>query len=392
MTDNRPRAVLSDPRLDGLPADLRTDVERYLDQGGLLGTVTYTLVYLDSGDERAAARAASIPTNLFVSSCLHDDAIDGADGHGADRKSFLNWRVTVGDVVYTRILDAVEALGEGFETAVVTDQFRAIAYGQLREETVPGTDPSMADAVARVEERGSVWGELAVSPAVAGGFGGQELEHVSTVVENVLFVLTLVDDVEDVPEDVENGIANLPVLLADDDPADYDSTAAFVDALVDSDLPDRLDAVVDEHESEMETHARQFAAASEYTPREIVDALTRALQWYREAACTVPLEETVPPTRQSTLRERLADEDERAAVLAELLGAFPLSVRSSEELVATGTALPAATLAPAVVGLLHVFTLVDGVMTTDLDAALASLREHAAAADRDAVRDGLDRE
>jgi len=381
MTDDRPREVLSDPRLDGLPAGLRTDVERYLDQGGLLGTVTYTLVYLDSGDERAAARAASIPTNLFVASCLHDDAIDLPDGRGADRKSSLNWRVTVGDVVYTRILDTVDALGEDFETATVTDQFRTIAYGQLREETVTGTGPSMTDAVARVEERGSVWGELAVCPAVAGGYGGAELEHVSTVLANVLFVLTLVDDVEDVPEDVENGVANFPVLLADGDPADYDSTAAFVDTLVDSDVPDRLDAVVDEHEREMEAHARQFAAASEYTPRELVDALTRALRWYREAVCTVPLEETVPPDRQSALRERLADDDEREAVLAELLAAFPLSVGSPDEVVATGTALPTETLAPAVVGLSHVFTLVDGVMTTDLDAALATLRERAATAD-----------
>jgi geranylgeranyl pyrophosphate synthase len=381
MTNGRPKAVLSDPRLEGLPAELRTDVERYLDQGGLLGTVTYTLVYLDSGDERAAARAASIPTNLFVASCLHDDAIDLADGRGTDRKSFRNWRVTVGDVVYTRILDAVDALGADFETGTVTDQFRAIAYGQLREETVPGTDPSMAEAVTRVEERGSVWGELAVCPAVAGGYGGAELEHVSTVVENVLFVLTLVDDVEDVPEDVENGVANLPVLLADSDPADYDSTAAFVDALVASDLPRRLDAVVDDHEAEMAAHAHRFAEASEYTPLEIVEALDRALEWYREAACTVPLDETVPPARRSAIRERLADDDEREAVMAELLAAFPLSVRSPDEVVTTGTHLPTATLAPAVVGLFHVFALVDGVMTTDLDAALDALREGAAAAD-----------
>jgi geranylgeranyl pyrophosphate synthase len=381
MTDCRPRAVLSDPQLDRLPPELQADLERYVNQGGLLGAVTYALVYLDSGDETAAARAASIPTNLFVASCLHDDAIDLADEREADCKPVLNWRVTVGDVVYTRILDAVDGLGESFETATVTEQFRQIAYGQLREETTPGGDPSMAEAIVRVEERGSVWGELAVSPAVAGGYGGTELDHVSTVVEDVLFVLTLVDDVEDVPEDVENGVANLPVLLADGDPADYDSTAAFVDALVASDLPERLDAVVAEHEDEMSARARKFVDASEYTSLELVEALTRALVWYREAACTVPLDETVPPDRRATVRERLADERDRDAVLTELVAEFPLSVRTPRRLVETATTLPPGKLAPVVISLFHVSTLVDGVMTTDLDAALEGLRERDATAD-----------
>ena len=390
MTDGRPREVLSDPRLGKLPPAFRTDLEGYLDQGGLLGTVTYTLVYLDTGDERTAARAASIPTNLFVASCLHDDAIDGAgrdtvDATGAreaDRKAFRNWRVTVGDVVYTHILDTVAALPDGFETGTVTDQFRTIAYGQLVEESLSAADCSMAKAVDRVEQRGSVWGELAVCPAVAGGYGGRELDHVSTVIENVLFVLTLVDDVEDIPEDLRNGVANVPVLAADADPADYASTAAFLDALVESDVPDRLAGVVESHEAEMAAGARRFLEATDYEPAAVLEALTRGLAWYREAVCTVPVEETVPPARQAAIRERLAgDETEREAVLAELLAAFPLRVRARDPLVEAAHSFPAEDLAPAVVGLFHVSALVDEVMTTDLDAALEGLRERATTAD-----------
>jgi len=399
MTDGRPKAVLSNPRLGPFPGAFRRDLERYLNQGGLLGTITYALVYLDTGDERTAARAASIPTNLFVASCLHDDAIDGAGegtadegapveggdlgsavrGGSTDPKAFRNWRVTVGDVVYTRILDVVETLPEEFETRTVTDQFRTIAHGQLDEESVTHGDPTMAQAVSRVEQRGSVWGELAVSPAVAGGYGGAELDHVSAVVENVLFVLTLVDDVEDVPEDLENGVANIPVLVADADPDDYPSTAAFVAALVDSDVPDRLADVVERHETEMEASAHRFVESTDYTPLELIDALARALEWYREAACTVSLDETVPPERQATVRERLAgDEADREAVLSELLAAFPLCVREPESVAGTATEVPTDRLAPVVVGLFHVSALVDSAMTTDLDAALDSLRERAA--------------
>jgi len=398
MTDGRPKAVLSNSRLGPFPGAFRRDLERYLNQGGLLGTITYALVYLDTGDERTAARAASIPTNLFVASCLHDDAIDapgegavGRDGpaegavgdatrgNGADPKAFRNWRITVGDVVYTRILDVVETLPEEFETATVTDQFRTIAYGQLDEESATHGDPTMAEAVSRVEQRGSVWGELAVSPAVAGGYGGTELDHVSAVVENVLFVLTLVDDVEDVPEDLANGVANIPVLVADADPDDYSTTAAFVDALVDSDVPDRLDDVVERHETEMEASAHRFVESTDHTPLELVDALARALEWYREAACTVPLDETVPPERQANVRDRLAgDEADREAVLSELLATFPLRVREPESIAGTATEVPTDQLAPVVVGLFHVSALVDSAMTTDLDAALDSLRERAA--------------
>jgi hypothetical protein len=400
MPDERPKALLSNPRLGPFPDAFREDLERYLNQGGLLGTITYALVYLDTADERTAARAAAVPTNLFVASCLHDDAIDGAgegslDGYAATdsggvggttgeeqsgRKAARNWRVTVGDVVYTRILDVVATLPEEFETVTVTDQFRTIAYGQLDEESTSWADPTMAEAVSRVEQRGSVWGELAVSPAVAGGYGGAELTHVSAVVENILFVLTLVDDVEDLPEDLANGVANIPVLVADEDPADYPSTAAFLDALVDSDVPDRLADVVERHETEMEASARRYVESTDHTPVELIDALVRALEWYRQSACPVPLEETVPPERQAVIRERLAgDEAEREAVISELLTAFPLRIRDTESFAEAATDVPADRLVPVVVGLFHVSELVDSAMTTDLDAALDSLREWTAA-------------
>jgi|GEM_PF-688726 len=409
MTDGRPKTMLSDPRLGSFPDAFREDLERYLNQGGLLGTITYALVYLDAGDEQTAARAASIPTNLFVASCLHDDAIDAAGGgvvvdgspesgtagdgpdedgnvgngdrdDGTGPKALRNWRVTVGDVAYTRILDVVETLPEEFETATVTDQFRTIAYGQLDEESDTDADSTMAEALSRVERRGSVWGELAVSPAFAGGYGGAELDHVSAVVENVLFVLTLVDDVEDVPEDLENGVVNIPVLVADEDPEDYASTAAFLDALVDSDVPDRLADVVERHETEMEASALRYVDATDHTPVELLDALTRAFEWYREAACTAPLDETVPLEQQATVRQRLAgDEADCEAVLSELFDAFPISVWDPSSVHDTVTEVPTDRLAPVVIGLFHVSALVDSVMTTDLDVALDSLRERAAA-------------
>jgi len=93
----------------------------------------------------------------------------------------------------------------------------------------------------------------------------------------------------------------------------------------------------------------------------------------------VPLDETVPPERQANVRDRLAgDEADREAVLSELLATFPLRVREPESIAGTATEVPTDQLAPVVVGLFHVSALVDSAMTTDLDAALDSLRERAA--------------
>jgi hypothetical protein len=365
-----------------VPPALRADIEKYVNQGGLLGVFTYFLTYLETGEEDVAATAASIPICLFVMSSLHDDAIDEAVERDADLKEFLNLRTTVGDVVFTHVVDLADDLPAAFDVGVVTEQFREIGAGQLREEEITSADLTVEQAIARVEERGSVWGELAVSPVEASGYySAAQLDRVYTFTANLLFVLTVIDDVEDVPEDVENDVVNIPLILHRGDPTNHASKEALIDSLLDSSVPRRLDDLIAERESEMEAAAREFYAHSRHAKPDLLDAWNRALAWYDESVCTVPVEENVPAERRREVHENLADEDAANGryLLEKVVTDFPARFGSREEFVTFVNTLPATSLAPAVVMMLHIEALVDSVMTTTLDDALANLRANTTA-------------
>ncbi|PSP74035.1 hypothetical protein BRC86_07215 [Halobacteriales archaeon QS_3_64_16] len=367
-----------------LPSELRADLEKYTNQGGLLGVFTYFFTYLETDDEDLAATAASIPTCLFVMSSLHDDAIDEAIEQEEDLKGFLNWRTTVGDVIFTYAIDFAEELPEGFDVGTITGRFREIGAGQLREESLTTTDLTVEQAITRVEERGSVWGELAVGPVEAAGYYSEaRLERIYTFTANLLFVLTVIDDVEDLPEDLGNDVLNVPLLLYRGDPTEHASTRALIDSVLDSDVPARLDELITEHEDEMEAAARQFAADSRHETSDLLDAWNRSLVWYLDAACTVPVERNVPEERQEAIRSKLGGDDEtkRRYLLEEIVAEFPARFDSREEFAASMSSLPATSLVPAAIKTFHIEALVDSVMTTSLEDALANLRAESTTAD-----------
>lgn len=360
-----------------LPTGLQTDVERYTNQGGLLGVFTFFLIYLETDNEDTAATAASIPTCLFIMSSLHDDAIDEAIGRRQDLKRFLNLRTTVGDMIFTHVLNFVDELPDEFDVGIITEQFRSIGAGQLREEEITSADLTTEQAIDRVEERGSVWGELAVSPVEASGhYSDAQLERIYTFTANLLFVLTVIDDVEDIPEDVENDVINIPLVFHRENLNEHASEAGLIDSLLASDVPQRLDDLIAEREVEMERAARQFSGHSRHSKSDLLDAWNRALTWYRESVCTIPLERNVPKGRQQEVRENLVDGDERKSryLLDKVVDDFPARFGSQEEFVTFVNTLPANTLAPAVIMMLHIETLVDSVMTTTLNDALANLQ------------------
>ena len=102
---------------------------------------------------------------------------------------------------------------------------------------------------------------------------------------------------------------------------------------------------------------------------------------YGESVCTVPVEENVPANRQQEVHENLADENAANSryLLEKVVTDFPARFGSREEFVTFVNTLPATSLAPAVVMMLHIEALVDSVMTTTLEDALANLRANATA-------------
>lgn len=362
---------------------VRATYERYTDQGGLLGAFTYAAVVLETGDDELAAAMASIPTNLFVTSSLHDDAIDESDDWD-DRKRRLNAHVTLGDLVYTDVVETAASLPDDVDLAPVLEAVRRIGTGQLREDALDPATATLEDAIARVEERGTVWGDLAVALVDAvGGFSAAQRDRLRRATRNAMFVLTVIDDVEDLPADIDNGVVNVPIALYDGDLTAYDSrTAAAVEAFLESETPRRLETMLADRRAELEADCRALADSLARSTEAVLDAAYRALSWYCESICSRPVARTVPPARRRELERRLAAGDaERRRCLEEFLAALPLNVAVDDGALPDDAVadLPADRLATVLAMLAHIGTIATDVMSTSLEAALASLERSVAA-------------
>lgn len=370
---------LSDIRFseDELPPALRTTVDAYTDQGGLLGAFTYFFTVLETDDETLAETLGSIPTDLFVTSALHDDAIDEADTWGTDRKRHLNEHVSLGDLVYANVVEAVSDLPADIDLSPVLETVREIGAGQLAEEEFDAATASVDDAIARIEERGSVWGDLAVGVvASTGRYSDAQLESLRTIATNGLFVLTVIDDLADLPEDIENGVATLPLVCFDGDPDDYATTEAVIEAVLASDVPDRLEELVAQRRAEIDAAATDLADSLERSNEALLAAAARALTWYCESLCSVPVAETVPSAKRREIRERLTgDERSTRRYIDERVAEYHRQAPvDTADVAATVTDLPDEPVVQTAIRLRHLESIVDDLMHTTLEDALAELR------------------
>ncbi|MXV61056.1 hypothetical protein GS429_03075 [Natronorubrum sp. JWXQ-INN-674] len=371
--------------LPAVPAEqvsppVRSKYEAYTDQGGLLGAVTYALTVLETDDDELAATLASIPTQLFVTSSLHDDAIDEADAWGDDRKRRLNEHVTVGDLVFTGVLEAASSLPDGVDLTPVLETVRRIGRGQLGEEQLEPATATLEETIARVDERGAVWGDLAVALIDAvGGYSATQLDSLRRTATNAMFVLTVVDDVADLPEDLDNGVANVPIALTDADLTAAESPSRAVDSFLESDAPRRLEALLADRRAAVEAGVYEFADSVDRSDAAVLDAVSRALSWYCESVCSVPVEATVPSARQREIRRQLTgDKATRQQFIDDLLASLPFEPHVDPNAVESAVAdLPAEPLAEVAIMLSHVSTVTDGVMSTSLSDALDSLERQA---------------
>jgi len=191
------------------------------------------------------------------------------------------------------------------------------------------TTATVDDAIARIEERGDIWGELAVEIIAAlGRYSDAQLEYLRTIATNGLFVLTVIDDLADLPEDVENGVATLPLVCFDGDPDEYRSTETLIEAVLASDVPDRLEELIAQRRAEIDAAASDLSASLGRSNEALLAAAARALTWYCESVCSIPVAETVSPEQRRNIRDRLTGTSARR------VGTLPSASKN------TGTRLP----------------------------------------------------
>jgi len=361
-----------------LSVQIESELEKYFNQGGLLGVFTFFLTYLSTGDKQLASNSAQIPTYLFVMSSLHDDAVDEAGSEDQEHlKEFLNLRVTIGDIVFTQATDLTRQMPDDIQMEIVTKKFREIGYGQLREEKIQAGTLQPTEAIRRVEERGSVWGELAISPIEAADlYSEAQMDRLYSFTSNFLFILTVIDDVEDIPEDIDNDVTNIPLIILDENLPNSSSNRDVTQAFLNSEVPEKLDKLIGHRETTMEESAREFFDESSYAGHELIHAWNTALEWYHNSICTIPVQENISKEQQSNIRTELekdTDGKERY-LLKKTVDDFPARFDSQEEIVDAVVDIPSEQLSPTVIMMDNIESLVESVMTTTLEDALDNLR------------------
>lgn len=362
-----------------LPDELKNDIDTYANQGGLLGFLTYFFVHLKTGDDEIASAAASIPTLLFIMSSLHDDAIDCTERDGDDQKRYLNLRITAGDMVYTQALDSVHRLPAHYDMGVITEKVREIGTGQLREEDVSMQDMDAEGAIIRTEERGTVWGEVAICPVEASGlYSSTQETHLSDIVGNILFIMTLIDDVEDLPEDIDNNVVNIPLLLTENVESDTESKQSLIDAFLDSETPEKLREIIAQKERKIENESFKLQKGIDADREALVHSATESLNWYQESVCSVPISRSVTDDRRSSIRDTLTgnDTDKKRDLLVDIANGFPINIRSIDRITGLLTGVQGDDLSEIIIKTIHIQSLIDSIMTTNIDNALANLRSY----------------
>ncbi|ELY61222.1 class 1 isoprenoid biosynthesis enzyme [Natronolimnohabitans innermongolicus] len=365
--------------LDLSPA-VRATARSYADQGGLLGAFVYALVDLETDDPELAAALASIPTDLFAASSLHDDAIDESGTWDArHRKRRLNERVTLGDLAFVDVVETAAALPSDVDLGSALETVRQIGAGQLREESVDPATATLEDALGRLEDRGAVWGDLATALVDAtGGYSSAQLEALHRLASEGMVVLAVLDDVEDLPTDVDNGVATVPRALYDGDLAAADSTDDAVEAFLASGAPTRLEALLAERSAALEAATLAFSETLYHSDAALLAAVRRALSWYCGRICSVPVERTVPENRQRALRAQLAGPAEkRRETIASAVAESPIEPSAAsidlDAAVESVVDLPPESLADVLITGTHAATIFDDAVATSLPDALESL-------------------
>lgn len=373
-TDSDIKPVLAD-LFDAISRERQSTLRQYLNQGGTFGLIPYYLTALDSENRATAETTALIPTYAFIASSVHDDAIDEVDAQDSDRKEFLNSHVTGGDIVFTHLMEELRSLPDEYDVERITTKLREIGSGQLREEAVSPTNPGPEELVSRTEERGVIWGEFPLTVVESGPYSSS-LEAIRVSSEETLFVLTVIDDIEDLPQDIHNDVASLPLAYVEKSPEEFNTTQEFLTYFLESDAPEHLRELAVERESRIETALERFYEETPHSDEAHLGAALDALEWYQRTICSVPVDETVPPSRHSEIRNCLAAErPEQERLVRDIVDDTPIQVPITDQLLSGLDALPSSDVARMFVLLTHVETLVQRNLTTSVDHALDNLRD-----------------
>jgi heptaprenyl diphosphate synthase len=271
--------------------DAHTDtIARYLfEAGGKRVRPLLALIAAEFGDTACEdiVMGAQVVELIHLATLYHDDVMDDADLRRGVPTAHFVWdnsvAIITGDLLLARASSLASTLGDDM-VRLHAATFERLCLGQLHETTGPQGE---ADPVAHylqvlADKTGSLIASSAVVGLMTSGAPREFFEPLREYGEKVGVAFQIIDDVLDLDggetgkekgNDVRNGVATLPILLARaaTDPESV-SLVTRIDAAIAADDDETFRGLIDElrasrHTSETVARARQWAT-------EAVDALS----------------------------------------------------------------------------------------------------------------------
>ncbi len=169
-------------------------------------------------NDSLAEQMAEVMEAFFLATSIHDDIIDREDKINDKLSTYsINDRIVLGDYFFVEMAvlmgKITPHLNEMYRDKFLeyfTEEMLVVAKSQMIDQKMVGKKYTIEESLQQSEDRGGSWGRLVMgSVSTACGAKAQEVTLLTEAANNLFVALTILDDLQDLTDDIQNGIYSL---------------------------------------------------------------------------------------------------------------------------------------------------------------------------------------
>jgi len=170
--------------------------------------------------DKLSEQMAELMEAFFMATSIHDDIIDTQDKINDDLvKHNLNDRIVLGDYFFVELVVLMGKISPNLEESdrsqfldFFTNEMLVVAKSQIIDQKMVARKYTIEESLKQSEDRGGSWGRLVMgSVAAACGADPKEVQLLTEAANNLFVALTLLDDLQDLTDDIQNGVYSLAI-------------------------------------------------------------------------------------------------------------------------------------------------------------------------------------
>ena len=168
--------------------------------------------------DKLGEQMAELMEAFFLATSIHDDIVDSKDKINEKLTLHnLNARIVLGDYFFVELAvlmgKVAPSLEEQYRNQFLeyfTNEMLVVAKSQMIDQKMVGKKYTIEASLKQAEDRGGSWGRLVMgSVATAVGAESKETQLLTEAANNLFIALTILDDLQDLTDDIQNGIYSL---------------------------------------------------------------------------------------------------------------------------------------------------------------------------------------